>query len=67
MTTLLTAVITAQADSDPELVHGYYVSPISMGSHFIYARGPGLVVVAMDGSNPVYWIELGQELSNLFT
>lgn len=61
--TLFTGAVTAHADSGPGLVHGYYVSPISMGPHFISTRGAGLGVVTMDEGNPVYCIEFGKPLS----
>lgn len=58
--TLLTGAVTAHADSGPGLVHGYYVSPISMGPNFINSRGAGVGVIAMDGNNPAYCIQFGE-------
>ena len=58
--TLFTGAVTAYADSGPGLVHGYYVSPISMGPHFITSRIAGVGVIAMDGSNPAYCIQFGE-------
>ena len=57
---LATGTITAHADSGPGLVHGYYVSPISMGPHFINSRGAAVGIAAMDGGNPVYCIQFGE-------
>ncbi len=57
---LATGTIIAHADSGPGLVHGYYVSPISMGPHFINSRIAGVGVIAMDGNNPAYCIQFGE-------
>ena len=57
---LATGTITAHADSGPGLVTGYYLNPISWGSHFVGTRGVGLGVIAMNGGKPTYCIEFGQ-------
>lgn len=57
---LATGTITAHADSGPGLVTGYYINPISWGTHVVGTRGAGLGVIAMNGGKPTYCIEFGQ-------
>lgn len=65
LATLFTGVITANADSGPGLVHGYYIAPITWGSHYVGSRGSGLGVISMDGGKPTYCIEFGQAYEGL--
>lgn len=58
--TLAAGTISAHADSGPGLVSGYYINPITWGTHVVGSRGAGLGVIAMHEGKPTYCIEFGQ-------